>query len=390
LTHAPGADADPAQPPLPASAPLVPMANEAATPGATLPASVPPMAPAPSARQALEGRPALSPPAAPGHVAADTASTLALPQPAAAPPASVVPMPLQTAASAPVANAAAPLVVAPAAIVVAVAETDPATAPAPGPRVLRAVLAAQEAGHAARQPTPFTNQPSERAAQPLNDPPPIGATAPAAMATGGQAHAAAAPAPAGPTPGIEAPTSQPAATVQAAPLPPAQLEGGEPAPGARAAARDADAMPRQLTGPITALASLPAAGAPRSVTVALHPIELGRVELTVEKRQDGRLAIGVAAERPETLVLLRADQAALDRALTQAGLPAENRSISFDLAGGGAQQQQGGTSTFGEPRGGRDSPARHGAGTQQADAAPSLPPSGSHATAANARLDISI
>ena len=42
------------------------------------------------------------------------------------------------------------------------------------------------------------------------------------------------------------------------------------------------------------------------------------------------------AERPETLMLLQRDQRELDRALTQAGIGTDGRSLSFSLSDGGA------------------------------------------------------
>jgi flagellar hook-length control protein FliK len=174
--------------------------------------------------------------------------------------------------------------------------------------------------------------------------------------------------------------------------------GAAPATIARHAPREAEAAMHQIVAPITTLAAAgggDVAGAPRSVTIALHPVELGRVELKVERRADGRLAIGVAVERAETLALLRTDQGTLDRALTQAGLPPENRSISFDLAGNGAwgngAQQQAGM----DSRGGREGRVPNGSPADPAQAGTDSSRAGTAAAAtrqagAAGRLDISI
>ncbi|MCC7282347.1 MAG: flagellar hook-length control protein FliK [Acetobacteraceae bacterium] len=179
------------------------------------------------------------------------------------------------------------------------------------------------------------------------DQPATGKTAPAPSP-------AAAP-PAAPHAGQE-PPAPPAAALPGSALPPRLADLAAPHEAARHTAREAEPVLRQLVTPITTLAAGgtgEAPSAPRTVSVALNPAELGRVELTVEKRGDGRLSIGVAVERAETLALLRTDQGALDRALTEAGLPPEGRSISFDLSGSngwsGAEREAGAA-----PRGNRD------------------------------------
>ena len=70
------------------------------------------------------------------------------------------------------------------------------------------------------------------------------------------------------------------------------------------------------------------------LSVALEPVELGRVEISVERSGD-TADVRILAERPETLALLQRDQRELDRALTQAGIAAEGRSVSLGLAAGG-------------------------------------------------------
>jgi hypothetical protein len=107
-------------------------------------------------------------------------------------------------------------------------------------------------------------------------------------------------------------------------------------------AQPTDVPVRQLATPILSVAAGTTAGSARTVTLTLRPAELGRVELRVARAEDGTLAIRLSAETPETLALLRNDQAALDRALTQAGLTTEQRHLSFDLSAGGNSQQQAG------------------------------------------------
>jgi hypothetical protein len=379
----------------------------AATPGSPAPppsvaAAADPVAPEPPALVAEPPSPAGAAPAPPAEPSASQdrsrqASVRPPAAPATAPVLGVAALP-QAETDPAVPGRPAPVVTTEAQIAATPAENDTAMAASAGPRTLQAALAVQEVARAPRQPPSLKAQPAEARTPTAAgaDAPAIGAgpLAPAApsipttAAPGAPAPAAAVPLPSPTTQPIETPAALAGLAALGA-LPPAQPDSSEPAAAPRAAPRDADPTLRQLVGPIGALANLPAGSTPRTVTVALHPVELGRVELTVEKRHDGKLAIGVAAERPETLLLLRADQAALDRALTQAGLPADNRSISFDLAGGGAQQQ-GGTGTFGDPRGGREARAQHGTGAAAADIPPSPAPSDARPAAAPGGLDISI
>ncbi len=77
-----------------------------------------------------------------------------------------------------------------------------------------------------------------------------------------------------------------------------------------------------------------------SITVSLDPIELGRVDVRVERMGD-LATVQVIAERPETLLLLQRDQATLDRALADAGIGEGGRSLAFSLGGEGRGAQAG-------------------------------------------------
>jgi hypothetical protein len=70
----------------------------------------------------------------------------------------------------------------------------------------------------------------------------------------------------------------------------------------------------------------------RQISLQLTPHALGRVDIAVDQPQNGPVTVKLTAERPETLVLLQQDQSQLSHALDRAGLPAENRVISFHLA----------------------------------------------------------
>jgi Meckel syndrome type 1 protein len=86
-----------------------------------------------------------------------------------------------------------------------------------------------------------------------------------------------------------------------------------------------------------------------ALTIALDPVELGRVEVSIGQGKEAG-QVRIVAERPETLALLQRDQRELDRALNQAGLGDMARSLSFSLASDqGRQQQQGSAHERGHP-----------------------------------------
>jgi flagellar hook-length control protein FliK len=80
------------------------------------------------------------------------------------------------------------------------------------------------------------------------------------------------------------------------------------------------------------LAQAAATGESR-ITLQLQPAELGRVDIRLDFGSDGRVHAHVVADRPETLGLLRADARGLEQALQNAGLDADQSSLSFDLRG---------------------------------------------------------
>jgi hypothetical protein len=83
---------------------------------------------------------------------------------------------------------------------------------------------------------------------------------------------------------------------------------------------------------LPALVSLGRGLGTQHVTVRLDPLELGKLQIRIEQSQDGPARVTLTAERPETLDLLVRDQAQLHRALDQAGVPADGRSLTFHLA----------------------------------------------------------
>jgi flagellar hook-length control protein FliK len=90
------------------------------------------------------------------------------------------------------------------------------------------------------------------------------------------------------------------------------------------------------------------------LTVALHPVELGRVEVKLDIDKDKNVTATIVVDRPATLDLLRNDAKALERALQDAGLQTGSGSLSFNLRDSNGQNgdtAQNGTGTGGSGSG---------------------------------------
>jgi flagellar hook-length control protein FliK len=90
------------------------------------------------------------------------------------------------------------------------------------------------------------------------------------------------------------------------------------------------------------------------LTVALHPVELGRVEVKLDIDKDKNVTATIVVDRPATLDMLRNDSKALERALQDAGLQTGNGSLSFNLRDSNGQNggtAQNGTGTNGSGQG---------------------------------------
>lgn len=77
------------------------------------------------------------------------------------------------------------------------------------------------------------------------------------------------------------------------------------------------------------------------LVLRLDPPELGRLEVRMTRNQDAGTRIEVTVEKPATLALLRQDEPALHRALSDAGVPPEGRSVSMQLGQPGGQELAG-------------------------------------------------
>jgi hypothetical protein len=64
----------------------------------------------------------------------------------------------------------------------------------------------------------------------------------------------------------------------------------------------------------------------------LEPAELGKIQIAVAQPRDGAAAVVLTVERPETLLLVLRDQQGLHQALDRAGIAADGRTVSVELA----------------------------------------------------------
>ena len=72
-------------------------------------------------------------------------------------------------------------------------------------------------------------------------------------------------------------------------------------------------------------------GGPQHMVIRLDPMELGRVQVRIERSPDGSARVDLVVERPDTLLLLLRDQPHLHRALDLAGVPSADRTLQFHL-----------------------------------------------------------
>jgi hypothetical protein len=68
------------------------------------------------------------------------------------------------------------------------------------------------------------------------------------------------------------------------------------------------------------------------MTLRLQPAELGQVQIRIDRPQDAPAQVEITVQRPETLTLLLRDQPQLQRALDQAGVPADGRTLTMHIA----------------------------------------------------------
>ncbi len=78
-----------------------------------------------------------------------------------------------------------------------------------------------------------------------------------------------------------------------------------------------------------------------SMTIALDPADLGKVEVKLDISKDGSVQANVIADNAETLNMLKNDNAGLHQALHNAGFTTDASSLNFSLRGDNQNQTQG-------------------------------------------------
>lgn len=76
------------------------------------------------------------------------------------------------------------------------------------------------------------------------------------------------------------------------------------------------------------------------IQIQLQPADLGTIDVKLNVSHEGRVMVVVSADRSDTLNLLQQDASNLAQALRDAGLQADNSSLSFNLRGGYQFNQQ--------------------------------------------------
>lgn len=181
------------------------------------------------------------------------------------------------------------------------------------------------------------------------------------------------------SPDTAPPSPAPVATNAAAPLsnhPALVLTPSAPPPSSGVSAQAAAAAPppspsAQVAAAVNTPVQVTLANPPQSsggaqtLTIHLKPDELGRVEIRIERPADGPARVELAAERPETLLRLVHDQAQLQQALDQAGIPPTGRTIHFSLSSDPSSSTGFGANSSGANTSGDGASGRSGQRSQQ-------------------------
>jgi flagellar hook-length control protein FliK len=67
----------------------------------------------------------------------------------------------------------------------------------------------------------------------------------------------------------------------------------------------------------------------QQMTVRLHPVELGMVQVRIERMSSGSTLVEITAEKIDALHAMQRDQTRLHRSLDEAGIPEAGRTITF-------------------------------------------------------------
>jgi hypothetical protein len=111
---------------------------------------------------------------------------------------------------------------------------------------------------------------------------------------------------------------QPSAATSSAPT---DLSAPKQAPAAPAA---------QIAPALVSMAHAP--DGTQRLILRLDPPELGHMQIRVDRPPEAPAHVDITVDRPDTLTLLLRDQPQLQRALDQAGVPPDGRSVTFHVA----------------------------------------------------------
>jgi chemotaxis protein MotD len=118
-------------------------------------------------------------------------------------------------------------------------------------------------------------------------------------------------------------------------------EPGAISGGIAASPRVASASATTTSAPVSApvsdqiapvLLQIATVGGSHQISLHLTPETLGRVSIAIDQPKSGPVSVTLSAERPETLALLKRDEVQLGQTLDRAGVPSDNRVVSFHLA----------------------------------------------------------
>jgi chemotaxis protein MotD len=114
-------------------------------------------------------------------------------------------------------------------------------------------------------------------------------------------------------------------------------EPGAIAGGVAASPRVASAPAVTTSAPVSdqiapVLLQIATASGSHQISLHLTPETLGRVSIAIDQPKNGPVSVILSAERPETLALLKRDEVQLGQTLDRAGVPSDNRVVSFHLA----------------------------------------------------------
>ncbi|MBL8830975.1 MAG: flagellar hook-length control protein FliK [Rhodospirillales bacterium] len=118
------------------------------------------------------------------------------------------------------------------------------------------------------------------------------------------------------------------------------------------------------------------------ISIRLNPLELGRIDIKLDIGADGSLRAAFAADRQQTLELLKSDSRQLENALSEAGLRADSGGLNFSLRGDNRENAQ----AFRDM--GAQFANRRNAGEEADDAAIPVAAGYARPRAANGRIDL--